>query len=80
VVVILTFDPSLAGMCSIISLVTVPGQIYFNLPYVILGPPLWPSGHSSLLQIRRPGFDSRHYRKKKSSESGTGSTQPREYN
>jgi hypothetical protein len=27
-------------------------------------PPLWSSGQSSWLQIRRPGFDSRHYRKK----------------
>jgi hypothetical protein len=34
---------------------------------------------SSWLQIRRPGFDSQHYQKK-SSGSGTGSTQPREYN
>jgi hypothetical protein len=25
------------------------------------GPPLWSSGQSSWLQIRRPGFDSRHY-------------------
>jgi hypothetical protein len=25
-----------------------------------LGPPLWSSGQSSWLQIRRPGFDSRH--------------------
>jgi hypothetical protein len=30
-----------------------------------LGPPLWSSGQSSWLQIRRPGFDSRHYQKKK---------------
>jgi hypothetical protein len=37
------------------------------------------SGQSSWLQIRRPGFDSRHYQEK-SSVSGTGSTQPREYN
>jgi hypothetical protein len=44
------------------------------------GPPLWSSGQSSWLQIRAPGFDSRHYQKKKSSGSGTGSTQPREYN
>jgi hypothetical protein len=43
------------------------------------GPPLWSSGHSTWLQIRRPGFDSRHY-KEKHSGSGTGSTQPREYN
>jgi hypothetical protein len=27
--------------------------------------PLWSSGQSSWLQIRRPGFDSRHYQKKK---------------
>jgi hypothetical protein len=31
----------------------------------ISGPPLWSSGQSSWLQIRRPGFDSRHYQKKK---------------
>jgi hypothetical protein len=29
------------------------------------GPPLWSSGQSSWLQIRRPGFDSRHYQKTK---------------
>jgi hypothetical protein len=40
---------------------------------------LWSSGQSSWLQIRRPGFDSRHCQKKNSG-SGTGSTQPREYN
>jgi hypothetical protein len=28
-------------------------------------PPLWSSGQSAWLQIRRPGFDSRHYQKKK---------------
>jgi hypothetical protein len=28
-------------------------------------PPLWSSGQNSWLQIRRPGFDSRHYQKKK---------------
>jgi hypothetical protein len=27
-------------------------------------PPLWSSGQTSWLQIRRPGFDSRHYQKK----------------
>jgi hypothetical protein len=43
------------------------------------GPPLWSSSQSSWLQVRRPGFDSRHYQKK-SNGSGTGSTQPREYN
>jgi hypothetical protein len=29
------------------------------------GPPLWSSGQSSWLQIRRTGLDSRHYQKKK---------------
>jgi hypothetical protein len=28
-------------------------------------PPLWSSGQSSWLQIRRPRFDSRHYQEKK---------------
>jgi hypothetical protein len=32
---------------------------------VVKKPPLWSSGQSSWLQIRRPGFDSRHYQKKK---------------
>jgi hypothetical protein len=27
----------------------------------LMRPPLWSSGQSSWLQIRRPGFDSRHY-------------------
>jgi hypothetical protein len=31
----------------------------------LCSPPLWSSGQSSWLQIRRPGFDSRHYQKKK---------------
>jgi hypothetical protein len=31
----------------------------------VVGPPLWSSGQSSWLQIRRPGLDSRHYQKKK---------------
>jgi hypothetical protein len=43
-------------------------------------PRLWSSGQSSWLQIWSPGFESRHYQNKKSSGSGTGSTQPREYN
>jgi hypothetical protein len=33
--------------------------------FTITGPPLWSSGQSSWLQIRRPGFDSQHYQKKK---------------
>jgi hypothetical protein len=32
---------------------------------VIIRPPLWSRGQSSWLQIRRPGFDSRHNQKKK---------------
>jgi hypothetical protein len=32
---------------------------------IINRPPLWSSGQSSWLQIRRPGFDSRHYQKQK---------------
>jgi hypothetical protein len=34
-----------------------------NLPHPS-GPPLWSSGQSCWLQIRRLGFDSRHYQKK----------------
>jgi ribosomal protein L37E len=52
----------------------------FQNPDSLARPSLWSSGQSSWLQIRRPGFDSRHYQKEKSSGSGTGSTQPREYN
>jgi hypothetical protein len=33
--------------------------------YGLHRPSLWSSGQSSWLQIRRPGFDSRHYQKKK---------------
>jgi hypothetical protein len=33
--------------------------------YIYSGPPLWFSGQSSWLQIQRPGFDFRHYQKKK---------------
>jgi hypothetical protein len=55
-------------------------------PIQVRWPPLWSSGQSSWLQIRRPGFDSRHYQifwgggRKTSSGPGTGSTQLREYN
>jgi hypothetical protein len=37
----------------------------FVLKVFLVRPPLWSSGQSSWLQIRRPGFDSRHYKKKK---------------
>jgi hypothetical protein len=43
-------------------------------------PPLWSSGQSSWLQIRSPGSIPGTTRKQESSGSGTGSTQPREYN
>jgi hypothetical protein len=33
----------------------------FEREVVVVRPPLWSSGQSSWLQIRRPGFDSRHY-------------------
>jgi hypothetical protein len=31
---------------------------------MMMRPPLWSSGQSSWLQIRRPGFESWHYKKK----------------
>jgi hypothetical protein len=37
----------------------------FNILIVSQRPTLWSSGQSSWLQIRRPGFDSRHYQNKK---------------
>jgi hypothetical protein len=37
----------------------------FTIGYIQIRPPLWSSGQRSWLQIRRPGFDSRHYQKKK---------------
>jgi hypothetical protein len=40
-------------------------EVCFKDPYDGRRPPLWSSGRSSWLQIRRTGFDSRHYQKKK---------------
>jgi hypothetical protein len=40
-------------------------EIKFLSALQILWPPLWSSDQNSWLQIRRPGFDSRHYQKKK---------------
>jgi hypothetical protein len=60
---------------SLTMLTILPAETQNNNIYM----PLWSSGQSSWLQIQRPGFDSRHYQKN-SSGSGTGSTQPREYN
>jgi hypothetical protein len=37
---------------------------YLQQLVVYIWPPLWSSGQSSWLQMRRPGFDSRHYQKK----------------
>jgi hypothetical protein len=36
---------------------------FYDLSFGV-GPPLWSSGQSSWLQIRRRGFDSRHYQQK----------------
>jgi hypothetical protein len=41
-----------------------PQNILFHNSSLHRWPPLWSSGQISLLQIRRPGFDSRHYQKK----------------
>jgi hypothetical protein len=38
--------------------------LLFSFTVCTVRPPLWSSGQSSWLQIRRPGFDSRHYQKK----------------
>jgi hypothetical protein len=40
------------------------GSITFRLLNVLMLPPRWSGSQSSWLQIRRPGFDSRHYQKK----------------
>jgi hypothetical protein len=42
----------------------VPGSQGIRASVQLLRSPLWSSGQSSWLQIRRPGFDSRHYQKK----------------
>jgi hypothetical protein len=53
-----------------VSPILTHNSIFTNPPNIkayitVFGPPLWSSGQSSWLQIRRPGFDSRHYQKKK---------------
>jgi hypothetical protein len=65
--------------CKFIKIFTTSRCKFIKIFRTSRGPPLWSSGQSSWLQIRRPGFDFRHYQNK-SSGSGTGSTQPREYN
>jgi hypothetical protein len=37
----------------------------FSITFLCFRQPLWSSGQSSWLQIRRPVFDSQHYQKKK---------------
>jgi hypothetical protein len=39
--------------------------IIFIVSIVYFWPPLWSGGQSSWLQMRRPGFDSRHYQEQK---------------
>jgi hypothetical protein len=55
---------------------TKTGDEFF--PELLVLPPLWSSGQISWLQMHRAGFDSELYLR--SIVSGTGSTQPREYN
>jgi hypothetical protein len=43
-------------------IVVIVVQLRYNYYVMKFGPPLWSSGQSSWLRIRRPGFDSRHYR------------------
>jgi hypothetical protein len=40
-------------------------SVKFTEYHILCRPPLWSSGQSSCLQTRRPGFDSRHYQKRK---------------
>jgi hypothetical protein len=46
------------------SFYSLSSLIYCHV-FPFVWPPLWSSGQSSWLQIRRPGFDFRHYQKKK---------------
>jgi hypothetical protein len=39
--------------------------VHYDIIVYVVRPPLWSSGQTSWLQIRRPGFDSLHYQKKK---------------
>jgi hypothetical protein len=48
------------------TIISYRGILYIYKCYVSsFGPLLWSSGQSSWLQIQRPGFDSRHYQKRK---------------
>jgi hypothetical protein len=46
------------------SFMLLQSKSHYDRQSVGQGPPLWSSGQSSWLQIRRPGFNSRHYQKK----------------
>jgi hypothetical protein len=50
-------------VCNLLLLLALSSEVPLGLSPT--GPPLWSSSQSSWLQIRRPGFDSRHYQEKK---------------
>jgi hypothetical protein len=62
---ILSLSPVLYNILCHVSHILCLFIPYFSLcifeHYVFIGSPLWSSGHSSWLQIQRPGFDSRRY-------------------
>jgi hypothetical protein len=60
-------DSGIVTTHTVLQCVTFPPSIStaVNIIFIISRPPLWSSGQSSWLQIRRPGFDSRHYQKNK---------------
>jgi hypothetical protein len=62
---VVTHGPDLAGRMPISVVVKAKTFRIVSTSLVYISPPLWSSGLSSWLQIRRPGFDSRHYQKKK---------------
>jgi hypothetical protein len=51
--------------CDRYKLIVIYQLLLYFMNLINYWPPLWSSGQSSWLQIRRPGFDSRHYQKKK---------------
>jgi hypothetical protein len=62
------------SLCSTLSITGQVSHLYWTTGNIVVilivtflddRPPLWSSGQSSWLQTRRPGFDSRHYQKKK---------------
>jgi hypothetical protein len=57
----INFSKKVSAACSLV----LPVHLIILIPRPVMWPPLWSSGQSSWLKIRRPGFDSRHYQKKK---------------